>query len=162
MNSHVWKLILLINLLHICFRVKGKNDFKNILSNILETYFFLADPSLTVRADIIGRYSNRLYTYEPQDLPICKYSEIILNSGTSWHLTVRGVSPSTRGQIPTNGAIHKSESLGGRVVVVVVVFKMQTLSSHQNQNFWGTSESVLLQGCPTVLMITKFGDHQKK
>ncbi|XP_019506155.1 PREDICTED: anterior gradient protein 3 isoform X1 [Hipposideros armiger] len=28
------------------------------------------DPSLTVRADIIGRYANRLYTYEPQDLPI--------------------------------------------------------------------------------------------
>uniref|UniRef100_A0A8C9A288 Anterior gradient 3, protein disulphide isomerase family member n=1 Tax=Prolemur simus TaxID=1328070 RepID=A0A8C9A288_PROSS len=30
------------------------------------------DPSLTVRADITGRYSNRLYTYEPQDLPVCK------------------------------------------------------------------------------------------
>ncbi|XP_044534786.1 anterior gradient protein 3-like [Gracilinanus agilis] len=28
------------------------------------------DPSLTVRADITGRYSNRLYTYEPQDLPV--------------------------------------------------------------------------------------------
>ncbi|XP_055481065.1 anterior gradient protein 3 [Psammomys obesus] len=28
------------------------------------------DPSLTVRADITGRYSNRLYTYEPQDLPM--------------------------------------------------------------------------------------------
>ncbi|XP_006880329.1 PREDICTED: anterior gradient protein 3 homolog [Elephantulus edwardii] len=27
------------------------------------------DPSLTVRADLIGRYANRLYTYEPQDLP---------------------------------------------------------------------------------------------
>lgn len=27
-----------------------------------------ADPSLTVRADITGRYSNRLYTYEPQDM----------------------------------------------------------------------------------------------
>uniref|UniRef100_A0A8C3VRE5 Anterior gradient 3, protein disulphide isomerase family member n=1 Tax=Catagonus wagneri TaxID=51154 RepID=A0A8C3VRE5_9CETA len=26
------------------------------------------DPSLTVRADITERYSNRLYTYEPQDL----------------------------------------------------------------------------------------------
>ncbi|KAM7035953.1 anterior gradient protein 3-like [Passerculus sandwichensis] len=26
------------------------------------------DPSLTVRADITGRYSNRLYTYEPQDM----------------------------------------------------------------------------------------------
>ncbi|EFB24783.1 hypothetical protein PANDA_005676, partial [Ailuropoda melanoleuca] len=33
------------------------------------TYFFLADPSLRVRADITGRYSNRLYTYKPQDLP---------------------------------------------------------------------------------------------
>ncbi|XP_018424464.1 PREDICTED: anterior gradient protein 3-like [Nanorana parkeri] len=28
------------------------------------------DPSLTVRADITGRYSNRLYTYEPQDVPV--------------------------------------------------------------------------------------------
>ncbi|EMP26611.1 Anterior gradient protein 2 like protein [Chelonia mydas] len=28
------------------------------------------DPSLTVRADITGRYSNRLYTYEPQDIPL--------------------------------------------------------------------------------------------
>ncbi|KAM9216246.1 anterior gradient protein 3 [Dugong dugon] len=28
------------------------------------------DPSLTVRADITGKYSNRLYTYEPQDLPV--------------------------------------------------------------------------------------------
>ncbi|XP_069771924.1 anterior gradient protein 3-like [Narcine bancroftii] len=28
------------------------------------------DPSLTVRADIGGRYSNRLYTYEPQDINI--------------------------------------------------------------------------------------------
>eukprot|EP00075_Anas_platyrhynchos_P007006 XP_021124956.2 anterior gradient protein 3 isoform X2 [Anas platyrhynchos] len=27
------------------------------------------DPSLTVRADITGRYSNRLYAYEPQDMP---------------------------------------------------------------------------------------------
>ncbi|XP_073438261.1 anterior gradient protein 3-like isoform X2 [Dendrobates tinctorius] len=28
------------------------------------------DPSLTVRADITGRYSNRRYTYEPQDVPL--------------------------------------------------------------------------------------------
>ncbi|KAM8966471.1 anterior gradient protein 3-like [Pelodytes ibericus] len=28
------------------------------------------DPTLTVRADIIGKYSNRLYTYEPQDIPL--------------------------------------------------------------------------------------------
>ncbi|XP_069816706.1 anterior gradient protein 3 [Dendropsophus ebraccatus] len=28
------------------------------------------DPALTVRADITGRYSNRLYTYEPQDIPL--------------------------------------------------------------------------------------------
>ncbi|KAK7813001.1 hypothetical protein U0070_021760 [Myodes glareolus] len=30
------------------------------------------DPSLAVRADITGRYANRLYTYEPQDLPLCE------------------------------------------------------------------------------------------
>ncbi|XP_078391211.1 anterior gradient protein 3-like [Cetorhinus maximus] len=28
------------------------------------------DPSLTVRADIVGRYSNRLYAYEPQDIQL--------------------------------------------------------------------------------------------
>uniref|UniRef100_A0A8D2LVG8 Anterior gradient 2, protein disulphide isomerase family member n=1 Tax=Varanus komodoensis TaxID=61221 RepID=A0A8D2LVG8_VARKO len=31
------------------------------------------DPSLTVRADITGRYSNRLYAYEPSDIALCKY-----------------------------------------------------------------------------------------
>uniref|UniRef100_A0ABI7W0Z2 Anterior gradient 2, protein disulphide isomerase family member n=3 Tax=Felidae TaxID=9681 RepID=A0ABI7W0Z2_FELCA len=30
------------------------------------------DPSLTVRADITGRYSNRLYAYEPSDVALCK------------------------------------------------------------------------------------------
>lgn len=30
------------------------------------------DPSLTVRADITGRYSNRLYAYEPSDISLCK------------------------------------------------------------------------------------------
>lgn len=28
------------------------------------------DPSMTVRADIIGRYSNRLYAYEPSDIKL--------------------------------------------------------------------------------------------
>ncbi|KAG9349158.1 hypothetical protein JZ751_029481 [Albula glossodonta] len=28
------------------------------------------DPTMTVRADIIGRYSNHLYTYEPHDMPL--------------------------------------------------------------------------------------------
>ncbi|KAI1884886.1 hypothetical protein AGOR_G00214490 [Albula goreensis] len=28
------------------------------------------DPTMTVRADIIGKYSNHLYTYEPQDMPL--------------------------------------------------------------------------------------------
>ncbi|KAL7976653.1 hypothetical protein Chor_008602 [Crotalus horridus] len=30
------------------------------------------DPALTIRADITGRYSNRLYAYEPQDIQLCK------------------------------------------------------------------------------------------
>ncbi|XP_042332686.1 anterior gradient protein 2 homolog [Sceloporus undulatus] len=30
------------------------------------------DPSLTVRADITGRYSNRLYAYEPSDAALLK------------------------------------------------------------------------------------------
>uniref|UniRef100_A0A8C6V4R4 Anterior gradient 2 n=1 Tax=Neogobius melanostomus TaxID=47308 RepID=A0A8C6V4R4_9GOBI len=28
------------------------------------------DPSMTVRADIVGRYSNRLYAYEPSDIKL--------------------------------------------------------------------------------------------
>ncbi|KAJ8794694.1 hypothetical protein J1605_003003, partial [Eschrichtius robustus] len=32
--------------------------------------FFFVDPSLTVRADITGRYSNRLYAYEPSDMAL--------------------------------------------------------------------------------------------
>ncbi|XP_043920673.1 anterior gradient protein 3 [Protopterus annectens] len=28
------------------------------------------DPTLTIRADVTGRYTNRLYTYEPQDVPL--------------------------------------------------------------------------------------------
>uniref|UniRef100_UPI00398E9AC3 anterior gradient protein 3-like isoform X1 n=1 Tax=Pristiophorus japonicus TaxID=55135 RepID=UPI00398E9AC3 len=31
---------------------------------------FIPDPSFTVRADIAGRYSNHLYAYEPQDIPL--------------------------------------------------------------------------------------------
>ncbi|MBZ3877561.1 Anterior gradient protein 3 [Sciurus carolinensis] len=49
----------------------------------LEDCQYCQDPSLTVRADITGRYSNRLYTYEPQDLPLCKYSRSALDSGNS-------------------------------------------------------------------------------
>ncbi|KAJ3609828.1 hypothetical protein NHX12_024338 [Muraenolepis orangiensis] len=30
------------------------------------------DPSMTVRADITGRYSNRMYAYEPEDMKFCK------------------------------------------------------------------------------------------
>lgn len=31
------------------------------------------DPSMTVRADITGRYSNRMYAYEPADMKLCKF-----------------------------------------------------------------------------------------
>lgn len=62
--------------------IKRQGCFLKHLDNATVNYFFFADPSLTVRADITGRYSNRLYTYEPQDLPICKHSQIILISGT--------------------------------------------------------------------------------
>ncbi|XP_041725374.1 anterior gradient 1 [Coregonus clupeaformis] len=27
------------------------------------------DPSMTVRADLVGKYGNRMYTYEPSDVP---------------------------------------------------------------------------------------------
>uniref|UniRef100_A0A8C5A4I4 Anterior gradient 2 n=1 Tax=Gadus morhua TaxID=8049 RepID=A0A8C5A4I4_GADMO len=32
--------------------------------------FLFVDPSMTVRADITGRYSNRMYAYEPVDMKI--------------------------------------------------------------------------------------------
>uniref|UniRef100_A0A3Q3K5T9 Anterior gradient 1 n=1 Tax=Monopterus albus TaxID=43700 RepID=A0A3Q3K5T9_MONAL len=35
--------------------------------------FLFVDPTMTVRADITSRYSNRMYTYEPGDLQLCKY-----------------------------------------------------------------------------------------
>ncbi|XP_020502335.1 anterior gradient protein 2 homolog [Labrus bergylta] len=36
--------------------------------------FLFVDPSMTVRADIVGPYGNRLYAYEPQDLDALKKS----------------------------------------------------------------------------------------
>uniref|UniRef100_A0A667Z7Q3 Anterior gradient 1 n=1 Tax=Myripristis murdjan TaxID=586833 RepID=A0A667Z7Q3_9TELE len=39
------------------------------------------DPSMTVRTDIIGRYSNHLYTYEPKDLVLCEWPFTISNEG---------------------------------------------------------------------------------
>ncbi|RXN00671.1 Anterior gradient protein 2-like [Acipenser ruthenus] len=42
----------------------------SLLCNKKSCYGFIADPSLTVRADITGRYGNRLYAYEPADLDL--------------------------------------------------------------------------------------------
>ncbi|KAM6974459.1 anterior gradient protein 2 homolog [Tautogolabrus adspersus] len=36
--------------------------------------FLFVDPSMTVRADVVGPYGNRLYAYEPQDLNTLKKS----------------------------------------------------------------------------------------
>uniref|UniRef100_A0A8C4IYF5 Anterior gradient protein 3-like n=1 Tax=Dromaius novaehollandiae TaxID=8790 RepID=A0A8C4IYF5_DRONO len=35
------------------------------------------DPSMTVRADITGKYGNRMYTYEPQDISACNNLKFI-------------------------------------------------------------------------------------
>lgn len=43
-------------------------EFCSDLSNSLS-----ADPSMTVRADINGRYGNRLYAYEPTDMGLCEW-----------------------------------------------------------------------------------------
>lgn len=43
---------------------------KSLLPNT--TNYVTTDPSMTVRADISGRYSNRLYAYEPNDAKLCK------------------------------------------------------------------------------------------
>lgn len=40
-----------------------------------------ADPSMTVRTDITGRYSNHLYTYEPKDMDDCEWTKI---QDTAW------------------------------------------------------------------------------
>ncbi len=36
------------------------------------------DPSMTVRADITGRYANRLYAYEPVDMKLCKSKAVLM------------------------------------------------------------------------------------
>lgn len=49
------------------------------------------DPTMTVRADINGRYSNRMYAYEPSDIKLCKWRShtAVLPSRTSdWTLTI--------------------------------------------------------------------------
>lgn len=46
------------------------NWIKYLLANT--TNYVFTDPSMTVRADISGRYSNRLYAYEPNDAKLCK------------------------------------------------------------------------------------------
>lgn len=33
---------------------------------------------MTVRADITGRYANRMYAYEPSDIKLCKYQHLHL------------------------------------------------------------------------------------
>lgn len=38
---------------------------------------------MTVRADITGRYSNRMYAYEPGDLKLRKWTHFILKIGQS-------------------------------------------------------------------------------
>ncbi|KAL0964038.1 hypothetical protein UPYG_G00317470 [Umbra pygmaea] len=42
------------------------------------------DPSLTVRADIVGKHSNSLYSYEPSDMPLLaenmKKAKLLLHS----------------------------------------------------------------------------------
>lgn len=35
---------------------------------------------MTVRADITGRYSNRMYAYEPADMKLRKWSQIITDN----------------------------------------------------------------------------------
>lgn len=52
-----------------CFLPQGR---KHALQPIIPFSSSFVDPSLTVRADITGRYSNRLYAYEPSDAPLRK------------------------------------------------------------------------------------------
>lgn len=67
---------------HISVRVKSG------LTDLNSSEFFnrwvvclSADPSMTVRTDITGRYSNHLYTYEPKDMNSCEW---IKEQGTAW------------------------------------------------------------------------------
>uniref|UniRef100_A0A8C3SQN8 Anterior gradient 2, protein disulphide isomerase family member n=1 Tax=Chelydra serpentina TaxID=8475 RepID=A0A8C3SQN8_CHESE len=48
----------------------------NYLTSSTALPFLFPDPSLTVRADITGRYSNRLYAYEPSDISLLIAREI--------------------------------------------------------------------------------------
>lgn len=50
----------------------SRNGASTALQPITPLCFSFVDPSLTVRADITGRYSNRLYAYEPSDTALRK------------------------------------------------------------------------------------------
>ena len=57
----------------------------------------------------------------------------------SWTVVLADTCLSEGSVMPHVSAVPTSESLG---LAVVVVAKMQTLSSHQSENFWGTLESL--------------------
>lgn len=42
-----------------------------------DLFTFFPDPSMTVRADITGRYSNRMYAYEPADMKLRKWTRFV-------------------------------------------------------------------------------------
>lgn len=48
--------------LHICLRGADASYF----------WFLSPDPSMTVRTDIVGKYHNRKYAYEPDDVDFCE------------------------------------------------------------------------------------------
>ena len=79
-----------------------KKKWPNIYDLLMEInhflLFFSPDPSLTVRADITGRYSNRLYAYEPSDIALCKYSVLLF---TAFSVEQREIHYSTEGQRST-------------------------------------------------------------
>ncbi|XP_067907140.1 anterior gradient protein 3-like [Heterodontus francisci] len=55
---------IMLNLMH---EINDKNIAPD--GNYVPRIIFV-DPTWAVRADIVGRYSNRLYTYEPQDIQL--------------------------------------------------------------------------------------------
>ncbi|NXA47886.1 AGR2 protein, partial [Nothocercus julius] len=66
-NKEVQKLAEQFVLLNLVYETTDKNLSPD--GQYVPRILFI-DPTLTVRADITGRYSNRLYAYEPSDIPL--------------------------------------------------------------------------------------------
>lgn len=75
---------------------------------------------MTVRADIVGRYSNRMYAYEPADIKLCKCSlrpaswACFCPWNPDWFLVNVPSSPPVKSNMEKAKKLLKSELWAGR------------------------------------------------